>query len=579
MFARIRGALHAGHSSPDSDDYELLLPSSSDTNGHVSQPSSGSIASSPYASRRRRTKLIKYIKHFCTVRRILLFVALVPLLLIAAVLWSGIPPDFKDVREYERRLPQHNGNDAMQREDRYLRFPGHLWGHGLNNVLQEALLMSYLSYEANRSYVFEDYVWSHTPFSYTLYDFALRPARIPLNAFISGPTAGGPMSDVASAVSSSFFEKVCPRASRKVISSREAPTDAEGSMLIKWWVDKLATVPDRCVEVDSSEKVVFDRFLFGGPRILSILPGMFSSPILSQFSWSPLVLSAITRNFAVLRPQNLDVLLYSPHAGSRVFAASSSLKQSASTDDSSSTSESHTSITTSSSSSSMSSSTSDSSTYPPMFEGMLAVHIRRGDYKRHCPRLAQWHSNYMGIAQLPGLPDRFDPSSFDHDEGITASSAGDDEPGNERDGHTDPEDTPHTREEYYLAHCLPSVSQIVKRLSILRREHNLQQQNQNQNTTFALPPLSKVYVLTNGWSFWLSQLFDGLKADGWEDVVSSFNVEANLDREQKYVGMAVDMAIAERAEVFVGNGFSSLSANIILLRMARGMDIRTNRFL
>ncbi len=119
--------------------------------------------------------------------------------------------------------------------------------------------MSYLAYEANRSYVFEDYVWSHTPFSYTLYDFALRPARIPLNAFISGPTAGGPMPDVASAVSSSFFEKVCPRASRKVISSREAPTDAEGSMLIKWWVDKLETVPDRCVEVDSSEKVVFDR--------------------------------------------------------------------------------------------------------------------------------------------------------------------------------------------------------------------------------------------------------------------------------------------------------------------------------
>lgn len=119
--------------------------------------------------------------------------------------------------------------------------------------------MSYLAYEANRSYVFEDYVWSHTPFSYTLYDFALRPARIPLNAFISGPTAGGPMPDVAAAVSSSFFEKVCPKASRKVISSRDAPTDAEGSMLIKWWVDKLETVPDRCVEVDSSEKVVFDR--------------------------------------------------------------------------------------------------------------------------------------------------------------------------------------------------------------------------------------------------------------------------------------------------------------------------------
>src|SRR5258705_6123 len=53
--------------------------------------------------------------------------------------------------------------------------------------------MSYLAYMANRSFVFEDYVWSHTPFPYTIYDFALRPKRIPLNAFISGPTAGGPM--------------------------------------------------------------------------------------------------------------------------------------------------------------------------------------------------------------------------------------------------------------------------------------------------------------------------------------------------------------------------------------------------
>ena len=31
-------------------------------------------------------------------------------------------------------------------------------------------------------------------------------------------------------------------------------------------------------------------------------------------------------------------------------------------------------------------------------------------------------------------------------------------------------------------------------------------------------------------------------------------VELRLDDEQEYVGMAVDMAIAEKAEVFVGNG-------------------------
>jgi hypothetical protein len=62
--------------------------------------------------------------------------------------------------------------------------------------------MSYLAYMLNRSFVFEDYVWSHTLFPYTIYDLALRPKRVPLNAFISGPTAGGPMSPPSSYSSS-----------------------------------------------------------------------------------------------------------------------------------------------------------------------------------------------------------------------------------------------------------------------------------------------------------------------------------------------------------------------------------------
>ncbi|KAF8342548.1 hypothetical protein F5887DRAFT_350555 [Amanita rubescens] len=65
--------------------------------------------------------------------------------------------------------------------------------------------------------------------------------------------------------------------------------------------------------------------------------------------------------------------------------------------------------------------------------------------------------------------------------------------------------------------------------------------------------------------------------EAWEEVITSNDLL--LDAEQRYVGMAVDMAIAERAEVFVGNGFSSLSSNIVMLRMAKGMDPRTNRFL
>jgi len=35
----------------------------------------------------------------------------------------------------------------------------------------------------------------------------------------------------------------------------------------------------------------------------------------------------------------------------------------------------------------------------------------------------------------------------------------------------------------------------------------------------------------------------------------------------------------DKAEVFVGNGFSSLSANVVMLRMAKGLPVNSNRFL
>ena len=90
-------------------------------------------------------------------------------------MYGGIPPSYSAIRAAERALPQHHWdwdkwksaksservvshsvrggafpgsvNDVIlgqsadslkAREERYLRFPDHLWGHGLNNVLQEA---------------------------------------------------------------------------------------------------------------------------------------------------------------------------------------------------------------------------------------------------------------------------------------------------------------------------------------------------------------------------------------------------------------------------------------------------------
>jgi hypothetical protein len=128
--------LLTSNSRPETLEENYALLSSDDRtaprlpNGHYHQPNG-------HTTRRRSLKVT--LRSCCTVRRILYSVAVVPLLIMIVILWHGIPPSFADVREFERRLPQHNlslpfpeGEEGM-----YLRFPGHLWGHGFNNILQE----------------------------------------------------------------------------------------------------------------------------------------------------------------------------------------------------------------------------------------------------------------------------------------------------------------------------------------------------------------------------------------------------------------------------------------------------------
>ena len=123
--------------------------------------------------------------------------------------------------------------------------------------------MSYLAYVSNVSFVFEDYTWSHVPLPWTIYDFALRPTRIPLNAIVSGPTAGGPMPDASRrlAVSAEFYQHHCsgPDATPYVLSSANAPNDADGAIIIDWWQSQLAHIDAQCIEIDSTAHPLFDR--------------------------------------------------------------------------------------------------------------------------------------------------------------------------------------------------------------------------------------------------------------------------------------------------------------------------------
>jgi len=243
-------------------------------------------------------------------------------------------------------------------------------------------------------------------------------------------------------------------------------------------LNRLAEMDDECIDIDNIQ-------MDGQAAMNDMWESYSSSVVLRDFAWSFLVRSAVSRNLPTLR---LSSQITNDAAGS------------------------------------------------DNIPGLVAVHLRRGDYKRHCPRLSVWDSRYISINRLPSFPDKFDPPPFS--------------------------ESPQLREAYYMTHCLPTVPEIVQRL------HDIRDAN---------PNLKRIYVSTNGWWWFVRELKSALLKDGWEDFMSSLDIV--LDAEQRYVSVAVDMAIAEKAEVFLGNGFSSLTSNINMLRLARGSNPSSNRFL
>lgn len=251
----------------------------------------------------------------------------------------------------------------------YLRFPNHLWGHGFNNILEESLLTAQLAHLSNRAYVFEDYVWSHSPFPYTLYDFGLRPTRVPLNAFLSGFIAGGNVSTSEKpphlSVSSAYYNYICPSSvpeeHRIVLSTEDAPEFSDGNARMEWWVNRIKTLGKgkRCVEIRESKTAhgsrLFDFNFFGNRQQLApLIPSLVESPVLKHFAWSHLVDTAVNRTLGILG-----------------LSASQSP-------------------------------TSRGETIP----GLLAIHLRRGDYSRHCARLAEWRAGYMGFNLADAMKDQ-----------------------------------------------------------------------------------------------------------------------------------------------------------------------------
>lgn len=159
-----------------------------------------------------------------------------------------------------------------------------------------------------------------------------------------------------------------------------------------------------------------------------------------------------------------------------------------------------------------------SSPVPKTLKGLVAVHLRRGDFEQHCKWLAYLHAEYNGWNAFPTYVDRFDDEEERKDE------------------------------EKFIQRCLPTPTQLVERLRVIKREWEAVHGKEGHE-------LTRVYVLNNAEELFMMDLKQGLMDDGWEAVHGTLDMD--VGRKGREVDMVADMMIAHLAEVFVGNGVSA----------------------
>ncbi|KAH0836495.1 hypothetical protein J3R83DRAFT_8131 [Lanmaoa asiatica] len=438
----------------------------------------------------------------------------------------ALPPLYEAYHDYERRLPQHNLSLPFPegRDAKFFWVPNHPRVGETPCRSSSSTLFS-----PTRQIEPLSLIIIHGPRDgpeYAEYNGKLIPARIPLSAIISGPIIGsafGPGDPTPRAVHKEYFKKVCPNPtildSDAVVSeSLRYDNSVLASRVFDLWVEKLRSINDPCVEVKLTSSQLFEIWLFGSARILSMWPRLSKSPILRDFSWSPLILEAFARNAhlfeattrsflpSYLRPSSSPPIPKELHNVEPILPA----------------------------------------TKIDPIPGLLVLHIRRGDFADHCTHLANWSSDWNGFNKFATLPDKF---RVPYDGGA---------------GQTTEANTQH-----YLQRCFPTIQQIVARVRQVLADQ--------KKTYGGMKQLKRVYIMTNGDKAWLSDLTEALmRIKKWDSVTSSRDVR--LSWEAKPVAQAMDMLVGQRAQVFIGNGFSSLTSNVVMFRMLRELSPEDTRF-
>ncbi|TFY54518.1 hypothetical protein EVJ58_g8818 [Rhodofomes roseus] len=309
-----------------------------------------------------------------------------------------MPPDYARFHEYELQTSERHGDYA---DTKYIFFANHARNSGWGNVMQELLLQALLAYRMKRTFVYYNYTWRDDGSTISYYNGKPIPSTIPLSALMQGPILGTPsVTDPSAAhpfaVTEDYYYRVCPENERKYIRTEEVSsllrtTSTAGNMIEKW-VEVFGELPAKCIEIPSDAPSNFDIFIFGdASRLLDVWPIFSKSPILQEFAWSPLVELAFDQNREVFAP----TYVYVPPLGTLPMALSGSTAVSPS-----------------------------AARYAPI-PGLLAIHLRRGDFSEHCTNLARWGSSYVGHNEFPELPDKFHyPPDTNDDDRSRARQAG-----------------------------------------------------------------------------------------------------------------------------------------------------------
>ncbi|KIJ26562.1 hypothetical protein M422DRAFT_192018, partial [Sphaerobolus stellatus SS14] len=185
--------------------------------------------------------------------------------------------------------------------------------------------------------------------------------------------------------------------------------------------------------------------------------------------------------------------------------------------------------------------TSDDYSLSQGFESVMAIHVRRGDYAGPCKSFAKWNSSFFSWSQLPELPDPLIRGPPTEEGGFGQNN--------------------YEHEEMYRRRCAPTDEELVARI------HDVKEEWHNNNASNGRK-LRTLYIMTNGEMRWLEGFQKRMLIEGWDFVASTADLV--LDSDQTAVSNVVDMDIARQSAVFMGNGWSSMTGNIVHRRIMDG---------